>query len=225
MQPARPKHTITEPSHRLRRHLPEYRMMAVCLAAVGLTFGQLLPPWIDRAGATDHSNAVRHVAETRIQSWIDAPAIIEALRRQNDANRSLTQTDIERLDAQWRQETLAAERPLIQAVLSTDLSRFLREIQTQHRGLFTEIFVVDNRGLNVGQSDMTSDYWQGDEYKWQRTFLVGPDAVFIDRVEEDESTQQFQSQVSLSITDPQTGQVIGSMTVGVDVDRALDLLP
>ena len=77
---------------------------------------------------------------------------------------------------------------------------------------------MDNKGLNVGQSDVTSDYWQGDEAKWKKTFLVGPNAVFIDKVEEDESTQQFQSQVSLSIVDPATNIVIGAITIGIDVE-------
>ena len=48
-------------------------------------------------------------------------------------------------------------------------------------------------------------------------------AIFIDSVEEDESTQQFQSQISLSIADPDTGNAIGCITVGVDVDLAMDL--
>ena len=36
-------------------------------------------------------------------------------------------------------------------------------------------------------------------------------------VEQDESTQIFQSQVSIPISDPATGTVIGAITVGVDV--------
>lgn len=195
------------------------------LAAIALAVSQTLLPLPARAEAVDHTEAVRHVVETYVRSWVDAPIIIDALREQNAANSSLVQTEIEDLDTEWRRQTLLPDRPLIVSVMSTDLSRFLQKFQFEHRGLFTEIFVVDNRGLNVGQSAMTSDYWQGDEDKWQRTFLVGPDAVFIDDVEEDESTQQFQSQVSLSIADPQSGHAIGSITLGVDVDRALDLLP
>ena len=87
--------------------------------------------------------------------------------------------------------------------------------------MVTEIFVMDNKGLNVGQSDVTSDYWQGDEAKWQKTFLAGADAVFIDAVEFDESTQTFQSQLSLPVVDPQSGDVIGAVTIGVNVDTLL----
>ncbi len=195
------------------------------ITCITIAVGQLL--WLDMepAQAVDHTEAVRHVTDTRIRPWIDSSIILDSIRRQNDDHRSLTADEIERLDTQWRQETLSSDRPLIRAVLAKELSQFLRDKQTEQRGLFTEIFVVDARGLNVGQSDVTSDYWQGDEEKWQLTFLVGPDAVFIDGVEQDESTQQFQSQVSLSITDPRTGEVMGSITVGVDVDRAVDLLP
>ena len=84
--------------------------------------------------------------------------------------------------------------------------------------MITEIFVMDARGLNVAQSDVTSDYWQGDEAKWQDTFSKGPGAVHISEVEEDESTQTFQSQVSMSVTDPADGSVIGAITVGVNVE-------
>ena len=77
---------------------------------------------------------------------------------------------------------------------------------------------MDAKGLNVGQSDVTSDYWQGDEDKWQRTYPVGPDALLIGEVEQDESTQRFQTQVSLSVVDPADGAVIGAVTVGIDVE-------
>ena len=78
---------------------------------------------------------------------------------------------------------------------------------------------MDDRGLNAGQSDVTSDYWQGDEAKWQKTFKAGADAVFVDVVEKDESTQQLQVQVSVSIKDPETGKVIGAVTLGINVDQ------
>jgi hypothetical protein len=77
---------------------------------------------------------------------------------------------------------------------------------------------MDNKGLNVGQSGITSDYWQGDEAKWQKTYGKGPDAILIDDVEFDESSQTFQSQVSLPVVDSISGEVIGAVTVGVNMD-------
>lgn len=170
-----------------------------------------------------HHEAVWRVVELEVLPWIRDATVVGALRQQNASHQGFTQDDVEALDAKWRQELLADERPLIDAVLATELSQFLKRIRAESDGLLTEIFVVDRFGLNVGQSDVTSDYWQGDEAKWQKTFLQGVGAVFIDKVEEDESTQQFQAQVSLAIADPDTTEVIGSVTIGVDVDMAMDL--
>mgnify|MGYP001089119550 CR=1 FL=1 len=66
---------------------------------------------------------------------------------------------------------------------------------------------------------MTSDYWQGDEDKFSKSFGVGADAIFIGDIEQDESTQTYQSQVSITVTDPATGAPIGSITAGIDVGK------
>jgi hypothetical protein len=139
------------------------------------------------------------------------------VKAQNAKNKGLNETKIVALDKQWRAETSAGSRPLIDSVLSNQLSGFLKGKKDGSEGLFTEIFVMDNHGLNVGQSDVTSDYWQGDEAKWKKTYSAGADALHIGKVKEDESTQTFQSQISLSVVDPADGKVIGAITVGVNV--------
>ena len=53
---------------------------------------------------------------------------------------------------------------------------------------------------------------------WQKAYQAGADAHFVDEVEKDESTQMLQTQISLSIKDPDTNEVIGAITVGVNVD-------
>jgi hypothetical protein len=147
--------------------------------------------------------------------------VVEAIKVQNEEHANLSQDEIDKLDKQWRAETSNSDRPLIDAVLAKALSDFLAKAKNETGGLVTEVFVMDNKGLNVGQSDVTTDYWQGDEAKWKKTYLAGPDAVFIDEVEQDESTQTFQSQLSMSIVDPATGNVIGAITVGVNIDELM----
>ncbi len=168
-----------------------------------------------------HVEMMTKFAHETAHAWTVDPTIIEAIRAQNFRHANIGQSEIDKLDKQWRAETKASERPLIDRVLSTALSKKLLDEKNQARGMITELFVMDNKGLNVGQSDPTSDYWQGDEDKWQKTYLAGPGAMFIDEVEMDESTQTFQSQLSMAISDPVTGQVIGAVTVGVNVDQLL----
>lgn len=154
----------------------------------------------------------------QIRDWADDPAVVEAINAQNAKTEGLSQGQIDDLDKQWRAETSAADKPLINEVTGNALSAHLSDIKEKAGGLYNEIFVMDAKGLNVGQSDVTSDYWQGDEAKWQKTFQGGPDAVLVDEVEFDESTQSYQSQVSVPIADPATKTVIGAITVGVNVD-------
>jgi hypothetical protein len=168
-----------------------------------------------------HEAPAKAFAEGKLKQWMSEPVVIDAIKAQNAKHASLEQAKIDELDKQWRAETKSASKPLIEQHLGNPLSAYLKKLKADTKGLVTEIFVMDDKGLNVGQSDVTSDYWQGDEAKWQKTFLVGPSAVFIDKIEKDESSQAFQSQISMAIADPATGKAIGAVTVGVDVDELL----
>ena len=168
--------------------------------------------------AEEHIVSIRRDVVPQVRSWLADSSVISAINNQNMRHANLDQTDIERLDNQWRSETSSSNRELVNAVLSNSLSSYLDDVNNGAGGLYSEIFIMDDKGLNVGQSDVTSDYWQGDEDKWIKTYLAGPDAVFIDEVKFDESTQTFQSQLSLSVIDPMTGMTIGAVTVGVNVD-------
>ena len=171
--------------------------------------------------ADSHVEPMTEFANNSARAWIADPMVIAAVKAQNEKHASLSQDQIDSLDKKWRAETKSSKRPMVNRVLATELSRKLLGIKNEAQGLVTELFVMDNKGLNVGQSDVTSDYWQGDEDKWQKTYLVGPDAIFVDEIEMDESTQTFQSQLSLPIVDPENGTVIGAVTVGVNVDELL----
>jgi hypothetical protein len=48
---------------------------------------------------------------------------------------------------------------------------------------------------------------------------MGPTAVFIDEVEFDDSTETFQCQVSATVADPATGEALGAVTFGINIDE------
>ena len=132
---------------------------------------------------------VKDYLTANISDWVAQPEVIDALKAQNAENVTLDQAGIDALDQKWRAETEASDHPMIDAALAKALSNFLKQKQADSGGVITEMFVMDAKGLNAGQSDMTSDYWQGDEAKFQKSFGAGADAVFVDEVEKDESTQ------------------------------------
>lgn len=172
---------------------------------------------VSNLALADQTAELAELGKSTFPEWLNNAALVNAVKAQNAKNANLTEAEIITLDKQWRAETSASDQPMIKGVLSNELSTYLSEVKDNAAGVYTEIFVMDNKGLNVGQSDATSDYWQGDEAKWQRTYLMGADSIHVGEIELDESSQQFQSQVSMPVVDS-AGQVIGAVTVGINVD-------
>jgi hypothetical protein len=152
-----------------------------------------------------------------IKAFIDTDIVRMSIISQNEKYGDLTQEKIDALDAQWAAERKAEDRSLIAATLSNPLSTYLTRVQAQSYGLYTEIFVMDKNGLNVGQSNITSDYWQGDEAKHQKTFPVSGTAIFIDEPEYDKDSMSWNVQVNLSITDGKNPDAIGAATVEINL--------
>ena len=187
----------------------------ICAAAVVFTVTGV--SWA--AGLNVFEEDLTRLAQARLTAIAAADVVIEAVRAQNKVTASYNQARIEELEATWRNEAETGARALVDEILDRPVSRYLVQMQEASDGLFTEIIVMDGKGLNVGLSQATSDYWQGDEDKWRMTVPVGPEALHIGPLVEDESTQTVQSQVSIPVVDPQTGAVIGALTVGVDVEE------
>lgn len=170
------------------------------------------------AMADEYTEPLTELAKGKIHEIAQNPELVAAIKAQNEQTGSYDQAKIDSLDQKWRAEVDAADHPMIDDVLANPTSEYLMKVLDESQGLFTEIFAMDAKGLNVGQSGITSDYWQGDEGKWQNTYGVGPDAVDISEIELDDSTQTYQSQVSIPVVD-ENGQPIGAITFGVNVDE------
>lgn len=158
-----------------------------------------------------------------------SPALIEEMRgiigaeivqvsveAQNNRLADMGQDKIDALDNQWKAEREAADKPLIAATLSSPLSVYLARVQGKSLGLYAEIFVMDKNGLNVGQSSVTSDFWQGDEDKFQKTFDVADDAMFVDAPEWDDEAKIWRNQVSFTLVDG-SKKKIGAVTVELNL--------
>ncbi len=156
------------------------------------------------------------VLVSEAKNWLSAPVVEIALGAQNRRYRGLDQAEIDRLDRQWRNEREAENQPLIAATLNNPLSTYLTQIQALSGGLYTEIFVVDSNGLNAGQSSITSDFWQGDEAKFQKTYEVSADAIFIDEPEQHEGTRTWRAQLNFTLVD-RSGNSHGAATVEINL--------
>jgi hypothetical protein len=167
------------------------------------------------AFADNHEAKIKAYIESNIRAWLSSEEIINAVDQQNINHFGITEEEIDRLDQRWRTERLRNGGSLISSIMDNKFSAFLRGIKAASGGVITEIFVMDNVGLNVGQTNGTGDLMQGDEAKWQKTYPVSADAVYIDAVEEEDGVNV--SQVSLTVARPNTAR-LGAITIGINVD-------
>lgn len=170
---------------------------------------------LSASGASADDSVIPTKLIDEIRGWSASPVVLLTLEASNTRHDGLTEPKIIELDKQWRAERKTDDQPLITAVLASPLSSYLTAIQAASLGLYSEIFVMDNKGLNAGQSAITSDYWQGDEAKFQKTFPKGPTAIFIDDPEMNDETGTERVQVNMSITDGV--DTVGTVTVEVNL--------
>lgn len=173
------------------------------------------------ASADEFNVAMEEFFQSELSDWASNEMLAAAVIARNVETGGYTLDEIEALDRAWRAEVGQDEMPTIAPILENAASDFLREQVAAFNGRVTEIFVMDAQGLNVATSDVTSDFWQGDEDKHGMTYGAGAGALHISDVELDESTQRYQGQVSFTLVDPNTGAAVGAVTVGVDAESLM----
>ena len=152
------------------------------------------------------------LANSTLAAYGSDPIIVAAVKAENDKGKTLDQ--IKAQDAKWQASAGIAD--YMKAIMESDCGKYLRKIQ-ESAPYYSEIFATDNQGANVAMTDKTSDYWQGDEAKFTKSFAGGAGAVFVDEVKFDDSSQAYLVQVSVPVKDG--GTAIGTITFGINVDK------
>jgi hypothetical protein len=147
-----------------------------------------------------------------LETWGQDDALIAAVKEQNSKGMSLD--DIKARDTEWR--GVEGMDAAMTAMMQSDAAKRLLELESG-QSYYTEVFLMDNQGANVAMTNKTSDYWQGDEAKWQESFNGGSGAVHIGDVEFDESAQAYLVQVSVPVMSD--GAAIGAITIGINLDE------
>ena len=148
----------------MRQHSPH--LLAVAATASLPALAQGVPP--------DPQRLIGPAVVAEVRDFLETEIVRLSVESQNERYEGMDLSRIEALDRQWVAEREASDKPLIAATLSSPLSVYLTRVQARALGLYVEIFITDEHGLNVGQSAITSDYWQGDEAKFQKTFPSAP---------------------------------------------------
>ncbi|MEL6837855.1 MAG: hypothetical protein AAFP85_01105 [Pseudomonadota bacterium] len=169
--------------------------------------------------ADEFAPALEAYLQNNVTTWASDPIILDTLRNANAQTSGYDANRISQLDQAWRAEIGQSDTPTITPILNNAAAEFLRGQVAASGGAISEIFIMDAVGLNAAASTVTSDMWQGDEEKFTATYSVGPGATHIGDVEFDESAQTYLGQVSMTITDPTSGELLGAVTVGVNAEQ------
>jgi hypothetical protein len=147
-----------------------------------------------------------------IEAIAARPKIVAAVAEQNALNRSLE--EIQRIDLDWQsQQDLT---PLKEALESNPAGQLLKSFVTRAAKMYSEALLMDNQGALVAAYPMPSDYWQGDEEKFQAPWESGK--LYVGRIRFDESTQVYASPVSVLVFDDD-GTKIGVLVMGVRLSK------
>ncbi|WP_253913122.1 hypothetical protein [Pseudoruegeria sp. HB172150] len=173
------------------------------------------------AAADEFRPALEAYLEAELRGWINDPVLVAAIKEQNTRTMGFSSADIDQLDREWRDGLASGSSDIVDDVLRNPAADFLRSRVEESEGAITEAFTMDAIGLNVSASSATSDYWQGDEAKFQKTFGLGAGSVHYSEIEFDESSQTYQGQVSVVIVDPSNNEAIGAITIGINAESLL----
>ena len=166
----------------------------------------------DRDKMVEEFDRLREFAKTALVPLCTNPVFVQEVAKQNAQGASLA--DIQAIDKQWTEaeDELPIHVEKMGNACAQEILRIAKDMP-----LLGETFVMDNQGANVGQNALTSDYWQGDEPKWQNSYKEGKGGVDVSKRQFDKSTNAVDQKVSLPIINEQ-GQVIGAVCMGIKVD-------
>lgn len=149
-----------------------------------------------------------------LENFIEKPSMIILLEERILQNSKLTNNDIIHVDNLWQRS--GDEFVPAKNILENNVSKILQEFQSE-RFEFIEIFITDVRGLNVGMTNITSDYFQADEDWWKKAANIG---TYFGDIEFDESARGWGVPLYIQIHS-QSGDLIGIVKAVVSIDNLM----
>ncbi len=142
-----------------------------------------------------------------VKQWANHPAVVNEVIKHNYLEQSLD--DVKQIDRMWRE---GKKEAFARSLQENKSGHFLKKRILENR-LYTEAFLCDGQGAVVGEYPMTSDYWQGDEDKFLKSFNGGEGQVYIGPIEFDESSGEISVQISVPVRSQ--GATVGVLVVGL----------
>tara|TARA_B100002049_G_scaffold207008_1_gene167799 strand:- start:239 stop:796 length:558 start_codon:yes stop_codon:yes gene_type:complete len=178
------------------RHLPLVSLIFILCSGLKVTASEVhwaLNDYIDR----------------ELLSWVNDARIVDAIAQQNQRHREMN------VLAAASAAATAQVTPTSQARAPV-AAAFLAEQIVRAKGQIAEVALLDAYGLTVVTSGTASVYFKGGKPKNSNRFTPPSGMFVIDQVAIDEGSKAHQSRVSMPITEPSNGAIIGVITVELE---------
>ncbi|MGO1461958.1 MAG: substrate-binding periplasmic protein [Marinobacter sp.] len=192
-------------------------------------FNQALPACMEKT-LTLSSQESKHIEElaktliAELTEFVDVQSALKAGPKQESLAEILS------IDSKWQALAPETELPLASHILSLPASQNLKAWQSSHQGLVTEIMVINNMGAITAMSQLTSDFWQGDEPEFLEVAggelseeSLDRKAFFISSIRYDHSTTRFQISVSMPVIPGSNHTPNGVIVLGLDIEKAMGI--
>lgn len=185
--------------------------------------------------STDEKEKIESAGNKISLSILESHQLTKALNLANSENKHIRIETILQRDQLWRStvEQKSFMPNWIEKMLNSSISRALKDLTIQN-SYITEIMLTDERGVLTAASNLTSDYWQGDEEKIIATLKMANEYKRINSlgrfdqsnnrlkmpsIEYDASSKLFLCRLNYPVW--YRGRVIGVLSFGINVESAL----
>ncbi len=149
--------------------------------------------WLVQPASATRVREIAYARAPLAERMASDPQLVAAVASKNGSGE--TADDVQRKDREWTSNPKALLRGELTQSACADRLRGL----VKDDPFVVEAFLTDAHGALVCASRETSDYWQGDETKWQRTYGEGK-RLFVDEAAQDVSTGVFAIQLSVLVS-------------------------
>lgn len=135
------------------------------------------------------SVSIKSLLEQKIknlESFTAEAEFVSLVEQSQSKNANLSMAEIQQLDKKWQSE--GENDSFVNGFMTNSIAASLFRFQEDNPG-FVELFVTDAKGLNIGQTNKTSDYYQADEDWWTGAYNNGSGRAYFGKIEYDESAK------------------------------------
>ncbi|SFB88171.1 PDC sensor domain-containing protein [Pseudoalteromonas denitrificans] len=144
-----------------------------------------------------------------LKDFSELPDIKQAIIDENNKFDGLVK--VIQLDSTWQ-----INRALQKTLIHNSIAQVLMKLVQDPNYNFTEIMLLNNLGSIVAAYPRTSDYWQGDEDKFQQPIILNGD--YSGTTKWDQSTKTYSFFYCILIKDKKNN-IIGVLVAGLDVSK------